>query len=125
MNISAFESDKVHITIFDNSIFRVLIKQNVQLDLHDLDTNYFFFKENIHSEKVSFLIVYEKGSTLIKGHTDKFRENGPVNTTHKEALVISRYLTRLSYKLYTRFSKQSHPTKIFSNEVDALKWLKE
>ncbi len=125
MSIPTFESDKVHITLLDNSIFRVLVKENVQLELHDLDANYFFFKENIPSEKVSFLIVYQKGSALVKRLTDKFKENGPINTTHKEALVIPQFWARITSKLYTHFSKPNHPTKVFSSEGDALNWLKK
>ena len=102
-----------------------LVKENVQLELHDLDANYFFFKENIPSEKVSFLIVYQKGSTLVKRLTDKYKENGPINTTHKEALVIPQFWARITSKLYTHFSKPNHPTKVFSSEVDALNWLKK
>ncbi len=43
----------------------------------------------------------------------------------KEAIVVSTLPHRIMANLYVGLTKRSHPTKIFSNEDDAIKWLKE
>ena len=122
MSAPTFETDKVLITLIEDSIFRVFIKKHAKLDLADLDANYFFFKEYIQDKKIPFLVVYDKNATLVKGLTEKFNENGPANRTKKEAIVISSFSRRLRALFLS--NKSNHPTKLFSNEVEAIKWLK-
>jgi len=125
MSFATLETDKVLITIVNDTIFRVHVKDNVELSLHDLDVNYHFFIENRKNKKVPFLIVMGKGATSEKGALEKFREKNRLELKEKEAFVLSTLPHRIMASLYIKFSKQNHPTKIFSNEKDALKWLKK
>lgn len=124
MSIPTLETEKVHLSFIDNSFFRVFVKENVELDLNDLDANYFFFKEHIPKEKVPFLIVFGKGATTVKGADERFTEKGRLEMKKKEALVLATLSHRIMANLYIRFVKPNHPTKIFSNENDAIEWLK-
>lgn len=119
-----FETEKVHVSLLDDNIFRVLVKNDVELDLDDLDKNYFFFKEHIPAEKVPFLIIFSKGATTVKGANERFTEKGRLSIKSKEAFVIETLPHRIMANFYIRFTKPNHPTKIFSNELDALKWLR-
>lgn len=119
------ETEKVHITILDNSVFRILVKEDAVLDVADLDKNYLFFLEHKTEPKALFLIIFSKGATSEKGTTEKFFESGRMKIKRKEALVLATLPHRIMANLYLRLTKQSHPTKIFSNEIDAIKWLKK
>ena len=125
MTTPSFETDKVSITVINNGIYRVIVKENVELDLADLDTNYFFLREHIKSDKVPFLIIFRKGSTTAKGALERFKEKGRLDMKKKEAFVLSTLPHRIITNFYMKFSKQNHPTKIFSNEIAAIKWLEE
>lgn len=125
MNNSELKTDKVHITILANSIFRILVKEDAILDVTDLDKNYFFFLEHKTEPKALFLIVFSKGVTTEKGATEKFFESEQMKMKRKEALVLATLPHRIMANLYMRLTKKSHPTKIFSNEDDAIKWLME
>jgi hypothetical protein len=125
MNKPELETDKVHITLLDNSVFRILVKEDAKLDVNDLDRNYFFYLEHKTEPKALFLIVFEKGATTEKGATEKFFEKGRMKIKRKEAIVVSTLPHRIMANLYVGLTKRSHPTKIFSNEDDAIKWLKE
>jgi len=125
MNKPELETDKVHITLLDNSIFRILVKEEAKLDIEDLDKNHSFFLEHKIEPKALFLIVFKNGATTEKGATEKFFEKGRMKIKRKEALVIATLPNRIMANLYVGLSKRSHPTKIFSNEEDAVKWLTE
>ncbi|MEJ6615897.1 MAG: hypothetical protein QNL61_03185 [Crocinitomicaceae bacterium] len=125
MSEPTLETNKVKITLLDNEIFRVLVKENVELEISDLDNNYFFFKEHVSAEKVPFLIIFGKGATTAKGAADTFNGMGSLKMKKKEALVLATLPHRIMANLYLRFSKPTHPTKIFSKEEDAIVWLKE
>lgn len=124
MNKPSFETEKVHVSLLEDDIFRVFIKKDVELDLEDLDNNYFFFKEHIPKQKVPFLIIFSKGATTVKGANERFSEKGRLDIKTKEAFVIKTLPHRIMANLYIRFTKPNHPSKIFSNEADALKWLR-
>lgn len=124
MKKPSLETDKVHITILDDNIFRVLIKNDVELNLEDLDRNYFFFKEHMTEKKALFLIIFSKGATTVKGANERFTAQGRLDIKTKEAFVIETLPHRIIGNFYIRYTKSNHPTKIFSNEVDALKWLR-
>ncbi len=62
MNKPELETDKVHITLLDNSVFRILVKEDAKLDVNDLDRNYFFYLEHKTEPRALFLIVFKKGA---------------------------------------------------------------
>lgn len=123
MTTTIFETEKVHISILNNGIYRVLVKEDVELDLADLDASYFILKERIKDEKVPFLIIFSKGATTVKGANERFRDKGRLNLKIKEAFVLSTLPHRIMANFYVKFSKPHHPTKVFSNENEALNWL--
>ncbi len=119
------ETEKVHISMLGNTIFKIVVKEDARLDVDDLDLNYFFFTKHKTEPRALFLIIFNKGASTEKGATEKFFEKGRMKIKKKEALVLATLPHRIMGNLYMRLSKKSHPTKIFSNEEDALKWLKE
>ena len=72
MKKPSLETDKVHITVLEDEIYRVLIKNDVELDLDDLDSHYLFFQKHLVEKKVPFLIIFSKGVTTVKGANEKF-----------------------------------------------------
>lgn len=123
MKIPTLETEKVHVTFLDNKIFKVHVKENVVLDLADLDNNYFFFKEHLSTEKVHFLFVFDKGANLVNGLSEKFKDNALSKLTLKEAFVIVKFSTRLKARIQFFRAKSQHPIKVFSSEKEALRWL--
>jgi len=124
MNKPSFETEKVHVSLLEDNIFRLFIKNNAELDIEDLDRNYFFFKEHIPEKKLPFLVIFSKGSSTVKGANERFIEDDRLSIKSKEAFVIESLAHRLMANFHIRTTKQNHPTKIFSNETDALKWLR-
>ncbi len=124
MNKPSFETEKVHVSLLNDNIFRIFIKNNVELNIEDLDKNYFFFKEHIPQNKVPFLIIFTQGASTVKGANERFIAEGRLSIKSKEAFVIESLAHRIMANFYIRTTKQNHPTKIFSNETDALKWLR-
>ena len=115
---------KVLITLLEDNIFRVLIKKDIELNLEDLDTNYIFFREHLPDKKVPFLIIFSRGATTVKGANELFSAKKRLGIKTKEAFVIETLPHRIMANFYIRYTKQNHPTKIFSNETDALLWLR-
>ena len=123
MALPSFETDKVHVTMLDESLIRVFIKSDVELDLNDLDKNYLFFKDQLVDRKGLFLIVFGRGAAMAKGATEKFSEKTRQSIKVKEAFVITTLPHRILGNLYLRVNKPSHPTKFFTTENDAINWL--
>lgn len=124
MDKPSLETDKVQITILEDNIFRILIKKDVELDIEDLDRNYFFYKEHMTHKKALFLIIFSKGATMVKGADERFSAKGKLDIKTKEAFVIETLPQRILTNFHIKYSKPTHPTKIFSNEVNAIKWLR-
>ena len=123
MALPSFETDKVHVTMLGDSLFKIFIKNDVELGLDDLDKNYDFFKEQLKEQKGLFLVVFGRGAAMEKGATEKFSEKTRQSIKVKEAFVITTLPHRILGNLYLRVNKPSHPTKFFTTENDAINWL--
>lgn len=119
------ERDKAIITRLEDGIIKVEVRDNIEFNEADLDDNYRIYLDIKTQERVPFLVIFGLNSFAQSATRLKFADKKRARIKLKEALVLTSLAHRLIAQFYINYHKPNHPTKIFSNERDALIWLRE
>jgi hypothetical protein len=115
-----------YITPLEDNIIKVIIKENIDVTVEDLEENYQAYLPVFDENKMAkFLLIIGKGGTASKEVREEFAAKGRDKFKIAEAIVVKTPGHKLIANFILNFYKQKHPVKPFSNEVDALKWLKQ
>lgn len=111
------------LTIRPDGIMLISMKPNVILRLPDAEAMVKLFKEMGHGKKFRLLFIAGKETTV---STDaRYYASGPEANkyTIASAFVVSNIAQKLLGNAYVTFNKPVTPTRIFTDEQEAVSWL--
>ena len=119
-----FETDKYKLTIHNNNLLEILIKENVILDA-DLLLEIKSISENNHLHTKSCILVEGVGFFNV---TKEVRELGAEKQFSSRAMAVAVFTKNPSLlligELYNKINKPAVETKMFTNRAKAKSWLK-
>lgn len=114
------------ISLVKNCIVRVEGNPDIHIELEDMFENDKAFKKILKGKKdAPFLVIFGENAGISEEARTYFGNKERSQIKRAEALVTPQLHHKLIAKSHLYFRKPSYPTKIFSNEKEALKWLKQ
>lgn len=113
--------------MLDENTLEIVFKDNVRIELDDLKQSYVALNEYTGGRKLKKLVITGKQTEISKearlyGHEQSLRIKDSVIA---EAIVVHSLYQKMVINLYTRFIKDSYPTKYFTDFGKAKEWLKD
>ena len=109
----------------EDGIARSIVKANAEIELDDAIANSKAVNALFKGEKFPLLI----DSTLIKSMSKEARKYLSVNNRATNitsfAVIVKSSLSSIIVNFFFKLQKPSVPAKLFTNEKDALSWLKK
>jgi hypothetical protein len=105
-------------------ILRMKIMEDASIEVEDAVQNYEAASSLTNGEK-HLLLVDAQANVYISKETRIYSAQTKPNSPLAIALVVNSTANRLIGNFYINFNKPKVPTKLFSNEEKALKWLEE
>ncbi|MBA2610589.1 MAG: hypothetical protein H0U95_01370 [Bacteroidetes bacterium] len=111
--VQLFESNLVRIEIFSDHIIALDESRQINDALGILSKG----------KQALVLMVAEEFAQFERSATDFSASDEGLRYTIADALVVKSLSHKILANFYLKFNKPAKPTKIFTNEVDAVKWL--
>ena len=128
MNKSKYiqEIDLTHtvLRMRDDGIVQVNFNDKLEIDTNEARDILNAQKELSKGKKVLVLNVAGKQTTATSAARDFAASDEATKYTLAEAYVVNNLAQKLVGNFYVNFHKPKAPTKIFTNETDAVNWLK-
>lgn len=119
------ETDKFKVTLENNRYFVVIIKEDVEMEVVDIQQLVEFQKILGGGKKYPVITLPSPTSTT---NSDLFRyisEKNNLPYTIADAFVLTSVPHKILAKLYVRFSPPQRPTDFFTKREDAMIWLEK
>lgn len=114
------------ISLLKNGIIRVFGNSDIHIELEDMFENDKAFKKILKNKKdAPFLVIFGENASISEEARIYFGNKERSKIKRAEALVAPQLHHKLIAKSHLYFQEPSCPTKIFSEEKEALKWLKQ
>lgn len=114
------------ISLMKNGIVRVEGNPDIHIELEDMFENDKAFKKLLPKKKdAPFLVIFGDNASISEEAKHYFANKERSKIKRAEALVTPQLHHKLIAKSHLYFQKPTYPTKIFTNERDAIKWLKQ
>jgi hypothetical protein len=124
-NSNKYKYSIIPINLDNNTYLRVNVLGNVEISVEDVKAIAQSCKEAGGGKAYPLLIKVDK-YTLPSAEARKFIAQADSNPYAKaEAYVISDLPQRIVGNFFLKFDKPARPTKIFTNEEEAMEWLKQ
>ena len=101
--------------------------QVLHFEIERMKKNYVLVKQMSADKRLPVLYDLRLVEQMdISDEAKQFTATNPESTEARsaDAILINSYFNRLFVNIYLSFNKPSLPTKLFSNEVDALNWIR-
>lgn len=122
--INEIDLPEVNIQRKSNDIIYVLFKDNCTLDI-DLQMRLLEQYNKIAENKLmSFIFMAAENVSITKEARDNAVKIEDISMIGSSAVVVTSLPYKLIANFYLRFNKPKRPFKVFSNEEEAVKWLK-
>jgi len=108
----------------DDGIVQVNFNDKLEIDINEARDILNAQKELSKGKKVLVLNVAGKQTTATSAARDFAASDEATKYTLAEAYVVNNLAQKLVGNFYVNFHKPKAPTKIFTNETDAVNWLK-
>ncbi len=108
----------------DDGIVQVNFNDKLEIDTNEARDILNAQKELSKGKKVLVLNVAGKQTTATSAARDFAASDEATKYTLAEAYVVNNLAQKLVGNFYVNFHKPKAPTKIFTNETDAVNWLK-
>lgn len=120
-----YQTGASEIWIDDEGIMRIIFAKNITLTLPDMQEAYALFDEFGfgHGRKKSRQLLTGGPFTVSREAREFAGKNGS-DYFHAAAMVTGNVLMRYVINLFNALVKHDVPFKIFSNEEEALEWLR-
>ena len=126
MNIqNEITTETASISLLDNGIIRVQIKDNVHLESKNLEENYNAYLSLMKDEVAPFLIVVNESATISTEGRKEYNKRTRREVRKKDALVMKDPSTMLLINAQVRFIKPLIPLRAFIDEASAIQWLSD
>jgi len=119
------DNEKFEFTLIDKSIFRFYLKAHAHVEVDDLTLNLKELSKHLVKPKMPFLIVFDEHMSVSEEVHKVF--STPERSYYKnyEAFVLKSPTQKFLAKNIIGLYPVSHERKLFSNEADALAWIRE
>jgi pyridoxine 5'-phosphate synthase PdxJ len=115
-----------HVTFhIDDDILYAKYKEGITLNRKDAEEIVNFRVAYCENIDYPTIVITPKNITLKPEARDYFNSPAGYACISKLAILIDGELTRIVGNWFIRFGKHSHNTKLFTNQNEAIKWLKE
>jgi hypothetical protein len=122
--IKEIDLPEVNIQRKSNDIVYVLFKDNCTLDI-DLQMRLLDQYNKIAENKLMpFIFMAAKNVSITKEARDNAVKIEDISMIGSSAVIVTSLPYKLIANFYLRFNKPKRPFKVFSNEEEAVKWLK-
>lgn len=112
------------ISLMENCIIRVEGKPNIHIELEDMYENDKAFKNLLKEKKdAPFLVIFGDNASISKEALRYFSNRKRSKIKRAEALVVPQLHHKINARFHIAVQKPVHPTKQFTDEKEALKWL--
>ena len=111
------------ISLLDEGIVKVDGKEDVHIELADMNENYRVFKKLIKDKSAPFLINFGINASISPEARENFADEHRSQIKKAEALVVKQLHHRLIAMSHIKYLKPKIPTMIFDSEEDARQWL--
>ena len=122
--INEIDLPEVNIHRKSNDIIYVLFKDNCTLDI-DLQMRLLEQYNKIAENKLMpFIFMAAENVSITKEARDNAVKIEDISMIGSSAVIVTSLPYKLIANFYLRFNKPKRPFKVFSNEEEAVKWLK-
>jgi hypothetical protein len=108
----------------DDGIVQVNFSDKLEIDINEVKEIVEAQKELSKGKKVLVLNIAGKQTSATSAARDFAASQDAVKYTLAEAYIVNNLAQKLVGNFYVNFHKPKAPTKIFTNEADAVNWLK-
>jgi hypothetical protein len=109
----------------EESIVIVRFKRGITIDLYIAKEIVKQRLEYFNGESYPCIVDIRAIEMITKEARDYFAKGDAIKGIPAGALLVESYVTKLISNLFIRFSRPSMPTKAFTSEEEAIKWLKQ
>ena len=110
--------------IDDDGILRVTLFEGANVDLENIKENYKTYKSLLGERKALLLIDSRVKYTFTKEARKYAAGSEMILDRMATAFVVNSFANKLIANIYIKFYKPVVPTKMFSSEESALRWLR-
>ena len=122
--INEIDLPEVNIQRKSNDIIYVLFKDNCTLDI-DLQMRLLEQYNKIAENKLMpFIFMAAENVSITKEARDNAVKIEDISMIGSSAVIVTSLPYKLIANFYLKFNKPKRPFKVFSNEEEAVKWLK-
>jgi hypothetical protein len=122
--LKEIDSKEANITLKSNGIVYVIFKDDCVLDV-DLQFRLLDLYNEITGGKLTpFIFLAAQNVTITKEARENATSLESISPLGASAAVVNNLAYKLIANFYMKLNKPKRPFKTFSNEVDAVKWLK-
>ena len=118
------ETDTAYISLINDSIIRLEVKDHAHLQCDNLEKNYNAYNDLLEGRKAPFLIIVNDTATISTEGREEFNRKGMRELRMADALIIKSPTTMLLVNSQVNFVKPIIPLRAFLNEAEGLAWLK-
>lgn len=122
--INEIDLPEVNIQRKSNDIIYVLFKDNCTLDI-DLQMQLLEQYNKIAENKLMpFIFMAAENVSITKEARDNAVKLEDISMIGSSAVIVTSLAYKLIANFYLKFNKPKRPFKVFSNEEEAIKWLR-
>ncbi|MBC7383061.1 MAG: hypothetical protein H7296_08720 [Bacteroidia bacterium] len=122
--ISEIDLPEVNIQRKSNNIIYVLFKDNCALDINLQMRLLDHYNDIAGNKLMPFIFMAAENVSITKEARDNATKIEDRSMIGSSAVIVTTLPYKLIANFYLRFNKPKRPFKVFSNEEDAVKWLK-
>lgn len=120
-----YSNSKFEITRLDNSIFKLMPFEGVELDIEDVQKMRSVYLELSKGEKFAVLLDAKYVFTTTEEARKLLASKEYTDKRFAAAFVTSSLANKIFGNFFIKFNKPASPTKLFTEESSALEWLEE
>ncbi len=116
------EAENVYCTLIDGDIFYSCYKEKSTIDINEIEIVFDAYKNLKNKTKLKVIVEFGLLAIITEDarkHLEKHKEKALC-----EALIISGLSQRIVLRFYLKFKSHKHPSKVFKNKTNALKWVR-
>jgi hypothetical protein len=117
------ETSTAHISLLNDKLVRLQIKDNAHLTCENLEENYHVYFELLKGGQAPFMIIVNDTATISTEGREEFNQKNMREIRLADALIIRSPTTMLLVNSQVNFVKPLVPLQAFLNEYEAAAWL--
>lgn len=122
--IKELDYHDVNLKLRSNDIVYVTFKDNCEITIELQDRLLIYYRDITGGKLMHFLFLAAENVTINKEARDNAVIMEDKAMTGASAVVVNSLPYKLIANFYLQFNKPKRPYKVFSNEEDAITWLK-